>query len=421
MDEKLFCFNCQQCQQRNNPVVCKYPENEGVNTIIKTYKFKLYRSKRNRKLHRQINAAGLTYNHCIALCRRYYRMYGVSLKKAHLQKHLTKLKKLSKFSYLKEFGSQAVQDVTDRIEFGYKKFFRRENKRPPKFRKISKSKSFTLKQAGWELDEENHTIIINKQKYRYHKSREVEGLIKTVTIKRDSIGDIYIFLTCQVDQNTVMPRLGKSIGFDFGLKDTLLVAPTSEDDVDMPRFFEQNRRELRKIQQKLSRKLDSNVERYVVRGKGRFPVYKRPLSECRNIQKGIKEEARLHKRISNQREAYHWHLAHELCSKYALICVESLNMRWMQKEHGKKVNDYGFAAFIKILDYVASRYGTTIVKVDKWFPSSQLCYDCGYKNKEVKNVHVREWKCQNCGKHHDRDRNAAKNILREGLRIFEAV
>ena len=389
--------------------------------MIKTYKFKLYRSKRNRKLHRQINAAGLTYNHCIALHKRYYRLYGVHLKKNQLQKHLTKLKNLPRFSYLKEFGSQAVQDVVERIEFGYKKFFRRENKRPPKFRKISKSKSFTLKQAGWELDEENHTIIINKQKYRYHKSREVEGLIKTITIKRDSLGDIYIFLVCEADQNTVMPRLGKSIGFDFGLKDTLLVAPTLEDDVDMPRFFHQNRRELKKIQQKLSQKLDSNVERYVVRGKGKIPVYKRPLSERKNIQKGFKEVARLHKRITNQREAYHWHLAQELCGKYALICIEDLNMRWMQKGHGRKVNDYGFAAFIKILEYVASRYGTSIVKVDKWFPSSQLCYDCGYQNKEVKNVRVREWKCPNCGKYHDRDRNATKNILREGLRIFEAV
>ena len=161
------------------------------------------------------------------------------------------------------------------------------------------------------------------------------------------------------------------------------------------------------------------MERYVSRGKGRVSIYKRPLFECKNIQKGVRNVARLHKKIANQREAYHWHLAQELCEKYALICVESLNMRWMQKGHGRKVNDYGFAAFIKILEYVASRYGTAIVKVGKWFPSSQLCYDCGYKNPKTKDVSVREWTCPHCGTVHDRDRNAAKNILREGFRIFK--
>lgn len=387
--------------------------------MIKTYKFKLYSSKRNIKLHKQINAAGLTYNHCVALCKRYYRLYGVSLKKARLQKHLTKLNKLPKFSYLKEFGSQAVQNVADRIEFGYQKFFRKENKRPPKYRKVKKTKSFTLKQSGWKLDEENHTIIINKQKYRYHKSREVDGIVKTVTVKRDVVGNIYIFLACQVKQNEVIPRLGKSIGFDFGLKDRILVAPTSEDDVNMPRFFHQNRNKLKKMQKKVSKKLLANTNHFVKKGKGLAPVYKRPLYECKNIQRCFKEQARLHKKIANQREAYHWKLAQELCGKYALICIEKLNMRWMQKGHGKKVNDYGFAAFVTILEYVASRYGTTVVKVDKRFPSSQLCYDCGYQNKAVKDVRIREWDCPNCHKHHDRDRNAAKNILREGLRIFK--
>lgn len=390
-----------------------------MNTVVKTYKFKLYSSKRNRKLHRQINAAGLTYNHCVALCKRYYRLYGVGLKKARLQKHLTKLNKLPKFSYLKEFGSQAVQNITDRIESGYQKFFCKENKRPPKCRKVRKAKSFTLKQAGWKLDEKNHTIIINKQKYRYHKSREVDGIVKTVTVKRDAVGDIYIFLTCQVKQNEIIPRLGKSIGFDYSLKDHILVAPTPEDDVDMPRFFHQNRNKLKRMQKKVSKKLLANTDHFVKKGKGLAPVYKRPLYECKNIQRCFKEQARLHKRIANQREAYYWKLTQELCEKYALICIETLNMKWMQKWHGKKINDYGFAAFATILEYVASRYGTTIVKVDKWFPSSQLCYDCGYQNKDAKDVRIREWDCPNCHEHHDRDRNAAKNILREGLRIFE--
>lgn len=388
--------------------------------MIKTYKFKLYHAKRNKKLHRQINAAGLTYNHCIALHKRYYRLYGVSLKKVRLQKHLTKLKKLPKFSYLKEFESQAVQNVTERIEFGYQKFFRKENKRPPKFRKVRKTKSFTLKQTGWKLDEAHHTIVINGQKYRYHKSRQIDGIIKTVTIKRDSLGDIYVFFACQVDQESVIPRLGKSIGFDFGFKNRILVAPTPEDDVDMPRFFKQNQHKLKKMQKKVSKKLLANTDHFVKKGKGLAPVYKRPLQECKNIQKCFKEQARLHKKIANQREAYHWKLAHLLCEKYALICLESLNMQWMQKGYGQKVNEYGFASFGNILAYVASRYGTTLIKVDKWFPSSQLCSDCGFQNKAVKDVRIRAWECPNCHTYHDRDRNAARNILKEGLRIFEA-
>ena len=389
--------------------------------MIKTYKFKLYRSKRNRKLHRQIIAAGLTYNHCIALHKRYHRLFHKYLNKYRLQKHLAKISKRSKFSYLKEYGSQAVQNVTDRIHFGYKKFFDKQNKRPPKFRKLHKCKSFTLKQAGWKLDEDTHTIVINKQKYRYHKSREIEGIVKTVVVKRDRVGDIYIFLSCEVEQNTVIPRLGKSIGFDFGMKDHILVAPTEENDIDMPRFFQQNRNKLKKMQKRVSRKLLANTDHFVKKGKGQAPVYKRPLLECQNIQKCFKEQARLHRKIANQREAYHWHLAYELCNKYALISLESLNMRWMQKGHGKKVGDYGFSAFLTILKYVASRCGTTIVQIDKWFPSSQLCHDCGCQNKEIKDVRIREWTCPNCGEHHDRDRNAAKNILREGLRQFEVA
>ncbi|MGN8833584.1 RNA-guided endonuclease TnpB family protein, partial [Selenomonas montiformis] len=101
--------------------------------------------------------------------------------------------------------------------------------------------------------------------------------------------------------------------------------------------------------------------------------------------------------------------------------LESLNMRWMQKSHGKKVNEYGFAKFVTILQYVASWCGTTVIKIDKWYPSSQLCSECGYKNKEVKNLQIREWYCPHCGRHHDRDRNAAKNILAEGLRAFHAA
>lgn len=360
--------------------------------MIKTFKFKLYNSKRNKKLHRQIDAAGLTYNHCIALHRRYYRMYHKYLDKFKLMEHLTKLKKCPKFWYLREFGSQAVQNVAERIDFGYMKFFNKQNKRPPKFKKVSKCKSFTLKQNGYKLDDETHTIFIRKQKYRYHKDREIEGIIKTVTVKRDTLGDIYIFITCKSENNNeVIPRMGKSIGFDFCLKKHFLVAPTEEDDVDMPMFFKQNRRKIENAQKRLSRKLEANIDHYRKGSRGgRIPIWKRPLGECTNIQRGFKEVARIYKKASNQRNDYHWKLAYELCEKYAVISLENLNMVWMQRGHGKKVGDYGFSNFVRVLCYVASKTGTTVIVVGRTFPSSQLCSVCGHKNKDLKDVRIEE-------------------------------
>ena len=93
-------------------------------------------------------------------------------------------------------------------------------------------------------------------------------------------------------------------------------------------------------------------------------------------------------------------------------------MKWMQKGHGKKVGDYGFGEFLNVLEYVAPQFGTRVIKVDRFFASSQICYNCGYQNKEVKNLSIREWTCPNCGEHHDRDRNAARNIHVEGLKII---
>lgn len=168
---------------------------------MRTYRFKLYNSKRNRKLHRQINAAGLVYNHCIALHKRYYKIFGKSLNMYQLQKHLTKLKGISRFAYIKEIGSQAVQDVTQRIDRAYKLFFRNLKSKirtaPPSFKKIKKYKSFTLKQAGWKLDEDGNSIKIGKQRYRYAKSREIDGKIKTLTVKWDALGDIYLYFVCE--------------------------------------------------------------------------------------------------------------------------------------------------------------------------------------------------------------------------------
>ena len=319
---------------------------------MKTYCFKLYKAKRNKKLHKVINIAGIIYNHCIALHKRYYRLFKKSLNIYKLQKHLTKLKKIGKFSYFKEVGSQAIQDITQRIDRAYKLFFRNLKHKirtaPPSFKKIRKYKSFTLKQASWKLLKGN-IIEINKQKYKYFKSRDIEGIVKTITIKRDTLGDIYLYFVCETNENKVLARTGKSVGYDFGLNQFLTAS--DNEDIKAPLFFKQNANDIKKANRILSRK----------------------------------------KKGSNQ---------------------------GMQKRWGRKISDYGFSEFIKILEYKAREIGSIVQKIDRYYPSSQICHICGTKNPETKNLAVREWICAKCKTSHDRDRNSAINIWKVGASTF---
>ena len=362
---------------------------------MKSFCFKLYRSERNKNLHKQISVAGLIYNHCIALHKRYYKIFGKYLKKNPLQKHLVKLKKLPKFSYLLEIGSQAVQEITDRIDRAFQLFFRNVQRKirssPPNFKKVKKYKSFTLKQTGWKLDEENHNLIINGVIYKYFQSRRISGKIKTVTIKRDSLGDFYVYFVTDAKNIEVETRTGKSVGFDFGLKKFLTASDGA--DIVSPLFFARNSKLIASANKNLSRKVKGS----------------------NNRRKAKLDLARLHKKIFNQRKDFHFKLARKLCAEYEKICIEDLNIKAMQRLYGRKISDLAFSDFVKILKYESTKFGTLIVEVDRFFASSQICHCCGEKNPEVKDLKIREWICPKCGTRHDRDKNAAINILNFGL------
>ena len=362
---------------------------------MKTFRFKLYKSKYNVKLHAQINAAGLTFNHCIALHKRYYKLFGRYLNQNKLKKHLTKLKKISKFKYLLEYGSQAVQDVAERIDRAFELFFgnvkRKVRCSPPKFKKIRRYKSFTLKQSGWKLDEEFHTVTINGQVYKYFQSRRISGKVKTVTIKRDSLGDIYVYFVTDAKNFEVETRTGKSVGFDFGLKKFLTASDGN--DVISPLFFAENSVAIRSACRNLSRKCNGS----------------------NNRRRAKLKLARLYKKSANQRHDFHFKLARRLCLEYDAICIEDLNVKGMQRLYGRKISDLAFSDFVNILKYEASKFGTLIVEVGRYFASSQICHCCGEKNPQVKDLKIRKWQCPKCGAEHDRDRNAAINILQTGL------
>lgn len=354
---------------------------------MKTYKFKLYSHKRNKYLKRTINASASIYNHCIAIHKRYYLMFKKHLNKYQLMKHIAKLR--NKNSYWQLVGSQAVQDICDRIYKAYKLFFKHHKNgvRPPSFCKSKKYKSFTLKQAGYKIL--NGKIKIGNRIYGYHKSREIEGKIKTLTVKRVPSGDLYLYIVSDAVSESIGIVTGKIAGFDFGLK-TFLTNSNGKD-IQSPLFLLKAKQQLRKLSQKLSSKtVGSN-----------------------NWNKARIQLAKLHQQVVNQRNDWFWRLSYNLCDQYDILCFESLNLKGMQKLWGRKISDLAFASFLEILQTVAAMKSKTVVFVGQWFASSKLCSNCGFKHSGLE-LRDREWICFSCNTKHDRDINASINIEREG-------
>ncbi len=221
-------------------------------------------------------------------------------------------------------------------------------------------------------------------------SREIKGKIKTLTVKRNPLGELFILVVTDYMDEQFGVVTGKIAGFDFGLKTFLTVSDGTT--IDSPLFFKKFRSLLRKANQNLSsKKKGSN-----------------------NWYKAKKHLARDHEFISNKRKDWFWKLAHELTNKYDVLIFEDLNLKGMKRLWGRKISDLSFATFLEILICVANNKGKTIHFVDRFYPSSKTCSRCGYINKEL-SLKDREWDCPNCNtKDIPRDLNAAINLQREG-------
>jgi putative transposase len=356
---------------------------------MKTLKFKLYSHKRNRYLKRTINAAGVIYNRCIALHRRYYRLFGKHLSCAKLQAHIAKLRK--RHPFWQQVGSQAVQDVCQRIEKAYQLFFKHHGKgvRPPGFKKVKRYKSFTLKQAGYKFLGGNR-VKIGSRVYQYWNSRAIEGTVKTLTIKRTPLGELFLVVVVDnVDESQTKVETGRTAGFDFGLKTFLTCSEGFT--VEAPEFFKQSLNAIRKASREHSTKQKGS----------------------RNREQARLNLARKHEDISNHRRDWFWKLAHDLTDKFDVLYFETLNLKGMKRLWGRKVSDLALGEFLQILEWVAHKKGKQVAYIERWFPSSKTCSCCGHLLESLE-LSVRRWRCPSCHCENDRDKNAAVNIKRVG-------
>ncbi|MEH2458283.1 RNA-guided endonuclease InsQ/TnpB family protein [Nostoc sp.] len=356
---------------------------------MKTLKFKLYQHKRNRFLKRSINAAGVIYNHCIALHKRYYRMWSKHLNCGKLQAHIAKLRKRKEFWQV--VGSQAVQDICQRIEKAYQLFFKHHKKgvRPPNFKKVRRYKSFTLKQAGYKFLGGNR-IKIGQGVYQYWNSRAIEGAVKTLTIKRTPLGELFMVVVVDgVIEPLSQVETSKIAGFDFGLKTFLTCSDGSK--IESPQFLKHSLTAIKKASRQHSKKVKGSANR----------------------ERARKHLVRKHEDVSNRRSDWFWKLAHDLTDRFDVLCFETLNLLGMQRLWGRKISDLAFGEFIQILEWVAQKKEKQVVFIDRWYPSSKTCNHCGYVLKEL-DMSVREWRCPSCQSVNGRDENAAKNIQAVG-------
>jgi putative transposase len=373
--------------------------------VCKTYKYRMYASKHNFRLHDSINISGIIWNHITALQRRYYRRFGKHISEARMKNHTAYLRmKTMKYAYWRQVGSQAVQELCERHEAAYERFFKKQGGLP-RFKKAKKFSSFVLKQSGWKLGKDSHKrggekhpkwtghIAINGIDYKFVKHRPMNGEIKTVRVKRDSLGRLWVCFvvveTMEIENTTSTGKIG---GFDFGLK-RFLVNDLGQE-IEMPEFYKADLPRMRPIQRRVSKKQKGS----------------------KNQVKGKLHLARRHIRIADKRRNFHFKLAHLLCDHYDVLVFEDLHLAAMKKLWGRKVSDLGFAQFIEILKSVAFKRGKKLVQIDRWEATTSKCSACGGKQKL--GLEERTFSCKSCGMVLGRDHNAAINILEAGHRLI---
>ena len=350
-----------------------------------SYRYNIYNQKNNKWLDQLLAECCFVWNHALALQRRYYKIFGKYIKSSRMEKHFAKRIKRTLLH------SQTTQEILQRLDSSYQKFFKRLAKRPPKFKSNKNFKSFVFKQGGFTLN--GNVLTINKinKHFKFSYSRNYEGNIKQIRIKRSRTSRYSLIVVTDKNPSQTKEKThnGASAGIDFGLKTYLTLSNGKE--YQSPLFFKQSQNKIKAANKKLSRAKKGSSNR------------KRRRLEL----------ARVHEKVFNQREDYQWKLAQELCKSFDCIFIEDLNIEAMKRLWGKKISDLSHALFIKKLEHTALKYGVVLHKINKWYPSSKTC-SCGFVNKNL-SLKERTWNCPKCGSVNERDLLAAQNIFRKGI------
>ena len=364
--------------------------------MFKSFKYRLYpTASQAEKIDQNIGCARFVYNQLLddrinvwkETRQRSKKTYSI-LKEEH--------------EFLKEADSRALLHASKNLDAAYDKFFKEPSAGFPKFKSKHKCRwSYTTDNSHDAVRFDGNRLKLPKVGYvKIVEHRPQEGRILTATISHERSGEYYASVLCEIEQPKTLPVTDKVIGIDLGLHDIVVCSDGTR--VEAPSHFRKSEHRLAKRQRDFSRTQKGS----------------------KGHEKARLKVARCHQKIKNQRNDFLQKLSTKLIRENQVICLEDLSVKGMERNHklAKSVTDASFSRFVEMLEYKAEWYGRKIIKIDRFYPSTQLCSGCGYKNESIKGLKglkVREWVCPECGEVHDRDLNASRNILKEGLKSIE--
>jgi putative transposase len=371
----------------------------------RAYKFRIYPNDAQKILFaRTFGCVRMVYNHWLNRKIKQYEENKANVTYTVCAKEMAEMKKTEAYAFLREVDSIALQQSLRHLDTAFQNFFKQPKTGFPRFKSKKRNKSsysticingnITISNGYLKLPK------IGQVRLKQHRAVPNGYRLKSVTVSQTPGGKYYASILFQYEDQVQEKEkeMQRFLGLDFSMHE--LYRDSNGNEPAYPRYYRKAEKKLAREQRRLSKMQKGSNNR----SKQRIKV------------------AKLHEKVSNQRKDFLHKQSRQITNAYDCICIEDLDMKAMSRSlnFGKSVSDNGWGMFTTFLKYKLEEQGKKLVKVDKFFASSQICSACGYKNTKTKNLALRKWDCPQCGIHHDRDVNAAINIRNEGMRLVIA-